>query len=125
MNNNLNDGGPAFPGEGGMSLRDYFAAAALTGIRSKSDADDCLSRDRAAYNAYIQADAMIAARESGVQGLNVAMLDALEYIACNPGAWVKHELPNGKTAYEWTDDENFLDVARAAISAARDQFQTL
>ena len=69
------DGGPAFPfreqdGEGGyerfpgMSLRDYFAAAALQGL----SANNCypianLTVSEMAVLAYRQADAMLAARE--------------------------------------------------------------
>lgn len=70
------DGGPAFPfreqdGEGGyqrftgMSLRDYFAAAAITGLCASFDGpslDDafvsCVAR-----RAFDVADAMLAARE--------------------------------------------------------------
>lgn len=80
MSNKL-DGGPAFPMapsnttytscSPGMSLRDYFAAAALTGIKAN---DDLLKRlmaiskgvapqqDFIAKMAYADADAMIAER---------------------------------------------------------------
>lgn len=72
---NTNDGGPAFPQgqavgdisklEGGMSLRDYFAAKAMQGIFSASaDMEDYPNRERVAAMAYAQADAMLAARES-------------------------------------------------------------
>jgi hypothetical protein len=94
----INDGGPAFPeldtGEthdnrdggtftsfsstGGMSLRDYFAAAALTGImanpeRWKQIADDYMSGKKTyeqcsaanAVKAFSIADAMLAARATG------------------------------------------------------------
>lgn len=83
------DGGPAFPNTtfwraggleegvstGGMSLRDYFAAAAITGMLSlpdsrvwRSDSGETLQDWRKrmlmedAVNAYITADAMLAAR---------------------------------------------------------------
>ena len=64
--NNTNTGGPAFPiGSGdmrdptGMTLRDYFAAKAITAfIFAGSD------YDRAATEAYKQADAMLKAREA-------------------------------------------------------------
>ena len=83
MSNKINDGGPAFPmgyhPEGnsadqfGMTLRDYFAAAALQAIISsalsegtktmynirKPDFLECLSLD-----AYAHADAMLKARKS-------------------------------------------------------------
>jgi len=57
----------AFPGtlsrpDGGMDLRDYFAAAVITGIMP----DNVLDIDKvfeAANNAYKIADAMIEARE--------------------------------------------------------------
>ena len=71
------DGGPAFPVEigdfrdyvshpaKGMSLRDYFAAAALTGLMM--DAKICPGDDnplqRYAGWAYVAADAMLAKRE--------------------------------------------------------------
>ncbi len=81
MNNQINDGGPAFPRTGadghtspqsGMSLRDYFAAKAMQAIISSAlsektktyydinepDFLECLSLD-----AYAHADAMIKARE--------------------------------------------------------------
>ena len=57
-------GGPAFPIQGwtGMSLRDYFAAAALQGMYSANHAP----RDReAAEIAYSVADAMLTEREKG------------------------------------------------------------
>jgi hypothetical protein len=60
---------PAFPmpvGEGmffnGISVRDYFAAAALTGIMSRDlDPHDC-TPDEIAADARKYADAMLAAR---------------------------------------------------------------
>lgn len=81
-------GGAAFPCEGGsesglhadpgMTLRDYFAAKALQGFLSsefvsdfnkeigpyRTDAD---IRHNLATNAYLYADAMIAAREGGAK----------------------------------------------------------
>lgn len=77
MNNNINDGGPAFPHkrqircngevidsemEPGMSLRDYFAAAALQGILA--DGYQTKSWGGHAECAYQAADAMLKARES-------------------------------------------------------------
>lgn len=78
----MNDGGSAFPvaanlqadnpdsywsqhPEPGMTLRDYFAATALTGIiASHTDSEICLPKeDKAAKWAYEYADAMLAARE--------------------------------------------------------------
>ena len=71
----MKDGGPAFPiGSGdmrdpmGMSLRDYFAAAALTGMLADSGRTE---RFRDTHNmdeinaswAYELADAMLAERE--------------------------------------------------------------
>lgn len=66
------DGGPAFPMpsgpenvyEHGMTLRDYFAAAALTGMLA-SDPEGTLRPDSAARSALRYADAMLAAREGG------------------------------------------------------------
>lgn len=67
------DGGPAFPTtkplehwgdpNAGMSLRDYFAAAAATGIEGNYAACDW-SADRVAARAYRVADAMLKARQS-------------------------------------------------------------
>jgi hypothetical protein len=48
----------------GMNLRDYFAAAALTGLLAISrDWVDEITSERIAAWAYEQADAMLAARE--------------------------------------------------------------
>jgi hypothetical protein len=72
----INDGGPAFPCEEqircngevcdirkftGMTLRDYFAAAALQGMLSDSDGGG--SGSEFAQAAYSCADAMLKARE--------------------------------------------------------------
>jgi len=75
MAENINEGGPAFPmhhsvfpsgnieyGSPGMSLRDYFAAAALTGMLSDPDAWKVDWKDRA-EEAYEAAYAMLVARE--------------------------------------------------------------
>lgn len=71
----FNDGGPAFPqldvevvsdtyavttARGGMSLRDYFAAAAL---RVRYGDGTAMTQEDAAAMAYQLADAMIAERE--------------------------------------------------------------
>jgi hypothetical protein len=72
--NNTNTGGPAFPfpaytypngeinhGEGGMTLRDYFAAKAMQGLLY----DSCsLGKDNLARFAYQCADEMLKAREA-------------------------------------------------------------
>lgn len=67
--NTPHEGGPAFPywncaenTTGGMSLRDYFAAAALQGILAKPELYRP-SHAKAAGYAFSQADAMLAARE--------------------------------------------------------------
>ena len=70
MNQPINDGGPAFPlqsigpefqpGYSGMTLRDYFAAAALQGILSEGGGP---TWDVDAKCAYAAADAMLKARE--------------------------------------------------------------
>lgn len=71
---NLNDGGPAFPepglaglpngefihGRAGMPLRDYFAAKAMQGFCARYD--DFTQLRQIAEEAYVLADAMIAAR---------------------------------------------------------------
>lgn len=61
-----NDGGPAFPTPAGiqhndgMTLRDYFAAAALQGLMADGGGTSWDDDAKAAYRA---ADAMIKARE--------------------------------------------------------------
>lgn len=73
----IDDGGPAFPqsetssgnsfrneyGDGGMSLRDWFAGQALKGMLTDPKAADDFSNDDFARNAYWYADAMIRARD--------------------------------------------------------------
>lgn len=75
MSNQINDGGPAFPHkrqircngevvdsemEPGMTLRDYFAAAALQGLMAYYGGF-C---DQDAKAAYAAADAMLKAKEA-------------------------------------------------------------
>lgn len=64
-------GGPAFPisipgcgdnGWGGMTLRDYFAAQALTGVLVAEGAQYFGRPEQIATTAYAMADAMMAAR---------------------------------------------------------------
>lgn len=80
MSDAMSDGGPAFPrqhavadandpafkiGAIGMSLRDYFAAAALTGLCASFDGpclDDAFV-EGVARRSFDVADAMLAARE--------------------------------------------------------------
>ena len=77
-NQHKDDGGPAFPqyetqngnkianehGQGGMSLRDYFAAAVLNGAIASSTATErgAFSKSAWAKSAYEYADAMLAER---------------------------------------------------------------
>lgn len=62
------DGGPAFPGERdgvpGMSLRDYFAGQALSGLLASCAGSDCgvYQEEQAATLAYGIADAMLEKR---------------------------------------------------------------
>ena len=66
MNQQINDGGPAFPHEtyngydSGMTLRDYFAAAALPQVDQRSHG----TPDDIALECYQLADAMLKAREA-------------------------------------------------------------
>lgn len=68
-----NDGGPAFPYPGdqfknaefGMTLRDYFAAAALQAIVYDWCRSDPAHYPACAVNAYKLADAMLAERAKG------------------------------------------------------------
>jgi hypothetical protein len=65
------DGGPVFPDPmaAGISVRDYFAAAALTGLLSTAaekyidSYGTVRARERVAEDAYFIADAMLAQRE--------------------------------------------------------------
>jgi hypothetical protein len=78
----IKDGGPAFPtdeqihangqieyAERGMTLRDYFAAQALSGLVLRAWSDDKVNvpadvHDRWSKAAYLTADAMLKAREA-------------------------------------------------------------
>jgi hypothetical protein len=68
MSETKDDGGSAFPTleteqyhpQFGMSLRDYFAAAALTGLLGCNDG---ALHEEAAEDAYDYADAMLRARK--------------------------------------------------------------
>ena len=65
----ISDGGPAFPTppgiqhNDGMTLRDYFAAAALQGLLASIQPNQLWSGDDVAVTCYRTADAMIKARE--------------------------------------------------------------
>jgi hypothetical protein len=60
-NNEAVTAGHYFPDCSGMTLRDHFAAAALTGFCSSDEPH--LTFEGAAADAYRQADAMLAERE--------------------------------------------------------------
>jgi hypothetical protein len=69
----IDTGGPAFPTatlaqktEGGMTLRDYFAAKAMLGILAGNfPVTKTINADQlVAKSAYIMADAMLKAREA-------------------------------------------------------------
>lgn len=71
----IDDGGPAFPdadqpaGTGGMSLRDYFAAAAATGLWAfDGHLEGGWGSAKIAKAAYKTADAMIIARRLAAGG---------------------------------------------------------
>ena len=64
----INDGGPAFPTafqlhSKGMTMRDYFAAAALQGLMAKMEPENQLEHHIAKWS-YEAADAMLKARGS-------------------------------------------------------------
>jgi len=73
MSNQINDGGPAFPSPpsqhsngfystgNGMTLRDYFAAAALQGILARGQS--LSSKKDEVLEAFKYSDAMLKARE--------------------------------------------------------------
>jgi hypothetical protein len=76
MSGLVDTGGPAFPtneGDDGMTLRDYFAAKAMSQImnewwddREKNSTDVTFDSDASlmAENCYVMADAMLEARKS-------------------------------------------------------------
>lgn len=74
MADKIEDGGPAFPqyipedacgsAYEGISARDYFAAAALTGMMAYGMTEK-LDPDELAHDAYCTADAMLSARKKG------------------------------------------------------------
>lgn len=70
MNRHIKEGGPAFPADfklysTGMTLRDYFAAAALQGFCANQhwNPTESIHFANLAEDAFIAADAMIKARE--------------------------------------------------------------
>jgi hypothetical protein len=77
MKTQTDNGGPAFPvaptmnpdgsvwyhGKDGMTLRDYFAAAALQGICANLHCTPQVTFKEVSQRAYAQADAMLAARK--------------------------------------------------------------
>jgi len=79
MSQPINDGGPAFPCvyysepigsigpqftiKGGMTIRDYFAAAALQGLLASIQPNQLWSGDDVAITCYRTADVMLKARE--------------------------------------------------------------
>ena len=70
---NTNTGGPAFPQyvisnggafvDGGMTLRDYFAAKAMQGSITCAPNHGDITHEYCAVDAYRYADAMLKARE--------------------------------------------------------------
>ncbi len=78
MSEPIKDGGPAFPDKRrihragyatedfepvqGMSMRDYFAASALSGIISNPAVDHTVTYEEVSVRAFQQADAMLATR---------------------------------------------------------------
>lgn len=76
MNENINDGGPAFPfsedhGDGspyyvhsGMALRDWFAGQALAGMKASETAESFYRNEQIGETAYKIADAMLKARNA-------------------------------------------------------------
>jgi hypothetical protein len=78
MNTKINDGGPAFPlqsigpdfppGHVGMTLRDWFAGHALPSIIMASQGVNHVTRNDVVGEAYLVADAMLAARLAEQEG---------------------------------------------------------
>jgi len=59
------DGSVWYHGKDGMTLRDYFAAAALQGICANLHCTPQITFREVSQRAYAQADAMLAARKEG------------------------------------------------------------
>ena len=76
MSQPINDGGPAFPhttqwdgitpaiNHHGISIRDYFAAAALQGLLSSIEPNQLWCGEDVAVTCYRTADVMLKAREA-------------------------------------------------------------
>ena len=76
MSQPISDGGPAFPhttqwdgitpaiNHNGMTLRDYFAAAALQGLLSSIEPNQLWCGEDVAVTCYRTADTMLKAREA-------------------------------------------------------------
>ena len=121
-------GGPAFPCHAdiipskdrdyaGMALRDYFAAAALTGIIAKGE--DEMYPGLRASEAYALADAMLKGREFAaparpVDQVNAKLLEALKDALGFLEA-VCFNTPNPKKRKDYADAAS---RCRAAISKA-------
>jgi hypothetical protein len=77
MSEHVNDGGQAFPGMAsmvfgqesghlpGMSLRDWFAGQSMMGIIANPNNARQVTIEQMARDAYVFADAILAAREPG------------------------------------------------------------
>ena len=93
------DGGPAFPRAGfegpehlemskdGMSMRDYFAAAALTGLLADKDYDGGGANDyydKLAHDSYQAADEMLSVRAKSHQ-CPACNSDGMHCTACGTG----------------------------------------
>lgn len=73
MTKEIETGGPAFPAaftshQPGMTLRDYFAAQAMTAViadrlETRNPPQDMSHAEAIAYDCYILAEAMLEARE--------------------------------------------------------------
>ena len=95
-------GGPVFAdcyGNGGMTLRDYFAAKAMQGFASTLRGDAPILFDRLAEDAYRMADAMLKAREKQEPAcwaprfaLNLGG-SALSFDACRNNLWGDEGVP--------------------------------
>lgn len=65
MSKHIDNSGTAFPYEdGGMTLRDYFAAKAMQGMLANHHPYQASDEKMFARDAYVMADAMLEAREA-------------------------------------------------------------
>jgi hypothetical protein len=108
---------PAFPrnydanGHNGMTIRDWFAGQALTGLAASIRGPGCADWDYYGNGAYRIADAMIAAREEGcrkeddpLEALKMLMAEVSETARPDGPLDPKFACPSMESAYQFARD---------------------